>query len=64
MKNYIEYKRANAETRRPTRKKRKESVINFASSLNRKSNIKYVWYKMKVLKKSFNIRYRLEKVAE
>lgn len=29
-------------------------MINFASSLNRKSNIKYVWDKMKTVKKSFN----------
>lgn len=49
LKNYIEYKRVNALAR-----KTKESLINFASSLNRKFNIRYVWDRMKTVKNSFN----------
>lgn len=40
--------------RKTIRRKKKESLINFASSLNRKSNIRYVWDMMKTVKNSFN----------
>lgn len=50
IKNWIEYKMAKAEEEQERKEKR---VINFASSLNRKPNIKYVWNKMKVFKEKF-----------
>lgn len=54
LENHIEYKRVNAIARKTIRRKKKESFISFVSSLNRKSNIKYVWNKMRTIKNSFN----------
>lgn len=53
MNNYIEYKRTRATARKIIKQKKKENFIDFVSSLNKNSNIKYVWNKMRVIKNGF-----------
>lgn len=54
MEDYIEYKRLRAQARKIIKQKKKEDLHKFAASLNKKVNIKYVWNKMKVLKKGWS----------
>lgn len=54
MENWIEYRKAKALVRKITRKKRRESFIEFAEKLNKNFSLKYVWNKMKVLKNREN----------
>lgn len=53
LQDFIEYKRARAIARKTIKNKKKEDFKIFAISLNKNTNLKYVWHKMKVLKKSF-----------
>lgn len=51
---FIEYKKARAIARKTIKQKKKEDFKRFATSFNKTTNLKYVWQKMKVLKKGFN----------
>jgi hypothetical protein len=48
--NYIEYKRALAQTRKLFKNKRKASFREFCGSLNKNTNLTEVWNKIKILK--------------
>lgn len=55
MKNFIEYKRLRAVARKVVRRKKRKNFIKFTGSLNKNSNLSYVWKKMKIIKNSFNV---------
>lgn len=54
LTDFIEYKKARAIARKTVKFKKKEDFKRFAASLNKNTNLKYVWQKMKVVKKGFN----------
>lgn len=54
MENFIEYKRMRALIRKTINRKKKEDLQRFAASLNKNVNIKYVWGKIRTMKKSWN----------
>lgn len=56
LENYIDFKKNRAIARKTNKKKKKESIINFARELNRFTNPKYVWNKMNVMKNRDNKR--------
>lgn len=53
VEDFIEYKRLRAIARKVINKKKREDLHRFAFSLNKNISIKYVWGKMKSLKKSW-----------
>lgn len=55
MENFIEYKRLRAVARKVIRRKKRENFVEFAGSLNKNSDLSYVWKKMKIIKNSFNV---------
>lgn len=54
MEDFIEYKKARAIARKTIKVNKKEDFRRFAASLNKNTNLKYVWKKIKVIKKGFN----------
>lgn len=51
---FVEYKKARAIVIKTIKQKKKNDLKRFATSLNKNTNLKYVWQKMKVLKKGFH----------
>lgn len=54
MEDFIEYKRMRALARKTISRKKREDLQRFAASLNKNVNIKYVWRKIRTIKKSWN----------
>lgn len=52
MNDYIEYKKAKAEATRIINRKKRDNFKKFITTINKNTNMTYVWNKMKVLKKS------------
>lgn len=49
---YIEYNKARAIARKIMNKKKRDNFFSFCSSINKSSDIKYVWNKMRIFKNS------------
>lgn len=49
---YIEYNKARATARKIINKKKRDNFFSFCSSINKFSDIKYVWNKMRIFKNS------------
>lgn len=50
MEDFIKYKEARAQARKLLNKKKRENFIKFIESINKFSNMTYVWKKMRILK--------------
>lgn len=54
LEDFIEYKRIKAMAKKIVKRKKREELHRFAASLNKNVSIKYVWRKMRILKKGWN----------
>lgn len=52
MESFITYKRMRAETRRVIKRKKRENYRSFVQTINKNSNLKYVWNKMKIFRRA------------
>lgn len=54
MNDFIAYKKARAFTAKTIRSKKKESYLNFVQSINKHTNKRFMWNKVKILKTANN----------